>query len=393
MKISFRVFQIITVCLMIPIVCHAFDKWPDTGQIDSYTDTVGEDSDYTINPPSYTKLGVNGVVLLDGAAIESGWIMTRDNVTGLIWEVKTDDGSIHDKNNKYTWCDSNIDNPGTCGEGTDTEDFIHKLNSESFGGFDDWRLPTIKELSSIAKTGRHSPTINTHFFPNIGLLPDYYWSSTSYTNNYHVWQVYFYNFGFISTKPKSNQGYVFAVRGPKSNEPALIDNGDTVTDTKTGLMWLKESHGTVDWEAAINYCETLSSANHDDWRLPNRNELQSLVDYSKSKPAIDTALFPDTHSSNYWSSTTQAFLTTQAWFVNFDSGLLDYYDKSDTFYSYYVRPVRGGLPASLKDSFIGLKVMTSYQTTTDLSGDVNGNNKIDLLESIYILQKITRRIE
>ena len=59
--------------------------------------------------------------------------MVRDNVTGLFWEVKTDDGSIHDKDNTYTWYDSNPatngGNAGTAGEGTDTEDFIEALNS------------------------------------------------------------------------------------------------------------------------------------------------------------------------------------------------------------------------------------------------------------------------
>ena len=58
---------------------------PDTGQEQSYTDTFGEDSDYTINPQSYTKLDEYGNELPDDALI---WVMVRDNVTGLIWEVK-----------------------------------------------------------------------------------------------------------------------------------------------------------------------------------------------------------------------------------------------------------------------------------------------------------------
>ena len=72
---------------------------PDTGQTQSYTDTFGEDSDYLINPPSYTKLDANGNDLPNDA---TEWIMVRDNVTGLIWEVKTNDGSVHDKGKTYT---------------------------------------------------------------------------------------------------------------------------------------------------------------------------------------------------------------------------------------------------------------------------------------------------
>jgi hypothetical protein len=69
--------------------------------------------------------------------------MDKDNVTGLIWEVKTDDGSIHDRGNTYAWDDpdpaTNGGNEGAPGEGTDTDDFINALNSACFGGYGDWR--------------------------------------------------------------------------------------------------------------------------------------------------------------------------------------------------------------------------------------------------------------
>ena len=73
---------------------------PDTGQTGSYTETFGEDSDYIINPPCYTKLDAVGNDLSNTAA---SWVMVRDNVTGLVWELKTDDGSIHDKDDIYPW--------------------------------------------------------------------------------------------------------------------------------------------------------------------------------------------------------------------------------------------------------------------------------------------------
>jgi hypothetical protein len=121
----------------------------------------GQDGNYTINPPSYTKLDAQGNDLADDAP---SWVMVRDNVTRLIWEMKTDDGSIHDKDNKYTWYDSNPttngDNAGTPGDGTDTEDFINALNAANFGGHSDWRMPTVNELRSIVDYGRSDPAIN-----------------------------------------------------------------------------------------------------------------------------------------------------------------------------------------------------------------------------------------
>ncbi|MBU4055376.1 MAG: DUF1566 domain-containing protein, partial [Proteobacteria bacterium] len=63
----------------------------------------------------------------------------------------------------------------------------------------------------------------------------------------------------------------------------LVDNGDgTVTDTETGLMWQKDEAGAMSWQNALTHCETMDLAGYDDWRLPNRNELQSIVDYTRS---------------------------------------------------------------------------------------------------------------
>ena len=118
-------------------VCFALslfttDVWatpvPDTGVTKCYNATVeipcpspgqpfyGQDGNYTINTPSYTKLDGSGGVLPDSAA---AWSMVKDNVTGLIWENKTDDGTIHDKDNTYSWDDSKL---------------IDTLNSVYFGG-------------------------------------------------------------------------------------------------------------------------------------------------------------------------------------------------------------------------------------------------------------------
>jgi hypothetical protein len=120
----------------------------------------------------------------------------------------------------------------------------------------------------------------------------------------------------------------------------LLDNGDgTVTDTETGLMWQQAEAGAMTWEAALAYCEALSLAGQDDWRLPNRNELQSIVDYDFYDPATDTTAFPGAESSYYWSSTAYAGYTGFVWGVGFYGGSVHDYSKS---ISYYVRAVRGG---------------------------------------------------
>ncbi|MBI4791914.1 MAG: DUF1566 domain-containing protein [Deltaproteobacteria bacterium] len=208
---------------------YAFNQWPDTGQTKCYNDTVeipcpqpgepfyGQDAQYAGPVRSYTKLAHGDEALPDTATYDDGWIMTRDNVTGLIWEMKTDNGSIHDRNNHYTWCDTNPatngGDAGTCGDGTDTEDFIDEVNNEDFGGHADWRLPTVKELSTLVNSDipYPGPTINTTYFPET--VSSCYWSSTTnanYTNG--AWPVDFYN-GYVENGYyKSNSYYVRAVR-------------------------------------------------------------------------------------------------------------------------------------------------------------------------------------
>jgi len=76
-----------------------------------------------------------------------------------------------------------------------------------------------------------------------------------------------------------------------------IDNGkggllnEIITDTKTGLMWQKETAPrTYTWQEAVEYCKNLTLAGYDDWRLPTIEELFSIVDYERFRPAIDPVL-------------------------------------------------------------------------------------------------------
>ena len=95
-----------------------------------------------------------------------------------------------------------------------------------------------------------------------------------------------------------------------------------------------------DTQAIVN-CEGLvyggTGAGYTDWRLPNQNELLSIVNYSVFSPVITTAKFPNTQSGNYCSSTTSAGGTTDVWVVHFNYGLMSYSIKTSI---YYVRCVR-----------------------------------------------------
>lgn len=306
----------------------ASEKLPDTGQVISYTDTHGEDSDYTINPPSYTKLDSTGKDLDADAII---WAMVRDNVTGLVWEVKTNDGSGHDTQNTYSWLAA--------------KSFIKTLNTNKFGGCSDWRLPTVKELSYLVHRDNEAPAINTKYFPHTGTYDNWFWTPiTASHNSDRAWATSFYQ-GSSSNFSKSDEKLVRAVRG-KHFDNNFVDNNDgTVTDIATGLMWQKAAHNIrTDWETALSHCATLDLAGYDDWRLPNVTELQSIVVYGgeDGKPAIDGEMFPSTAPGWHWSSTSLRTDTDfkAAWAVSFHTGSIGAWGKSDD-YDCYTRAVRG----------------------------------------------------
>lgn len=154
---------------------------------------------------------------------------------------------------------------------------------------------------------------------------------------------------------------------------SLVDNADgTVIDTETGLMWQKCNIGQTynggtggcdgsavgyDWQNALDQSESLTLAGYDDWRLPNRNELQSLVDYSQYDSSIDPLLKPYTLSFYYWSSTTDAGYTNKAWLVFFYDGYTSSESKSDGSYVRAVRLGRSGLLPSVLSPILNLLLL------------------------------------
>jgi hypothetical protein len=176
-----------------------------------------------------------------------------------------------------------------------------------------------------------------------------------------------------------------------SSRDRFVDNGDgTVTDTCTGLMWQRETADPRDWCSALAYCQELSLAGHDDWRLPNVRELESIFDYGFDSPPSRVPVFDEVDSS-YWSSTSMAGQITwesygwspEAWAIGVvyswsnDDGdwhlkLVARHPREE---SLAVRAVR--LTADESGQGAGLRSAGN--------GDVNGDRTIDISDASYLL--------
>ncbi len=230
---------------------------------------------------------------------------------------------------------------------------IAGVTAFTLAGHNDWRVPTIKELYSLIRfTGLdpsgYSGTDTSGLVPFLDAdtfvfhygdtsagqrIIDSQWVTSSvYTSTVMNGQQCFFGVNFadgrIKCYPTSGGGrstagyYAIYVRGPTGygvNDFAA--NGDgTVSDRATGLTWQQADSGAgMDWQGALAQCAGLTLGGHDDWRLPNAKELQSLVDYSRSPDKTASAAIDPVFTSSgitneagqpdwpcYWTSTTHA---------------------------------------------------------------------------------------
>lgn len=118
--------------------------------------------------------------------------------------------------------------------------------------------------------------------------------------------------------------------------------GLCITDNLTGLMWVRNANsGIATWQNALTYANGLSICGYADWRLPNVNELESLINAEQANTAtwLNTQGFSNVQANDYWSSSTYAGGTADAWGVTMWNGYVVGYTKTTT---YYVWPVRAG---------------------------------------------------
>jgi len=293
-----------------------------------------------------------------------------DNLTGLIWLKNAACFA------STTWSkalsDANDLASGACG-----------LSDGSTAG--QWRLPNLGELESLVDASAANPAIaaGSSF---IQVSDGIYWSSTSYfggeegspdawairfsdgrymndsvsnvkaTSNNAVWPVKETSKGGSVKLQATGEYVVFAAgddgslqTGVRLTYPRWIDNANgTVTDTMTGLIWLKQAdciHAA--WSDAISTINSLAEgacgltdgSNAGEWRMPNRNEMQSLSDRMETNHAAffnttflnsDNTVYQAAIFSNfietefYWTSTTDAADPTEAWTVySCDFGVYD----------------------------------------------------------------------
>jgi hypothetical protein len=141
---------------------------------------------------SFTKLDANGAAL---PASATSWSCVKDNVTGLIWEVKTDDGGVQDKDNSYNFAAANT--------------YVTTVNGSTLCGASDWRLPTSEELLSIVHYGTSYPAIDSNYMPNT--QASHYWTSIPGIASQTVNTVRF-DFGTEAAQSETGIEYVRLVR-------------------------------------------------------------------------------------------------------------------------------------------------------------------------------------
>ena len=272
---------------------------------DKHLDYCGQDAQYASKILKRFSLG--------GTASEH---FATDSISGLVWQVEVPALTLQEQ-----------------------EAAIHCKNL-TFGGKREWQLPTPHELLSIVNNNRSYPSIDTEVFADAESL--LYVSSSSRSVFFRYGTAHSY---YVSPTQEDRVRCVISNKAmlQKDNIAPLRFSKQTkkkhdyiIIDELTKLEWSYDYQTDLTWKQALAYCESLSYGGYLDWRLPNKNELISLVDFSKTDPASD---FPNldivpyihdihhdmpNHDDFFWTSTTVATLNFAAWNIFFFTGAIDY---------------------------------------------------------------------
>jgi hypothetical protein len=351
---------------------------PWTGQTAGQSQHAGDDADLQMGAPwPSPRFTDNG----DGTI--------TDNLTGLMWlkDANCADTIGHD--------------PDGTGDGSmqweSALDFVAGINDGTYtisAPHTDWRAPNINELESLANWGESDQAtwLIAQGFTNV--QSEWYWSSSTDTyQDYFAWCITMSN-GHLNHRYKTpNVSHVWPVREGQQDypdpsypanvwktgqiasyyagddgehqlgvvlpDPRFRDNEDgTVTDNLTGLMWLKDA-GCLGAGAWLNAFDTIAdfnttpgtyscqdyTAGYADWRMPNRKEFYSLLDYSQTyqNPAFPAGHpFANIVSGWHWTSTAYAPTEGWAWAIEVGYGTVSYTAGSSG-----VLAVRGGTSADV----------------------------------------------
>jgi Protein of unknown function (DUF1566)/Carboxypeptidase regulatory-like domain len=356
---------------------------PKTGQIIGYS--PGDDG--------YLQKGVAWPYL---RFIDNGDGTITDILTGLVW---FQDAACL---GKKQWLDALAAAGGLAGGACGLSD-----NSKP----GDWRLPNINELNSLVHVNRWNPAVPSQRLgsadgPFSGVEKYGYWSSTTFAaHTYQAWIVHFL-FGQLEPFSKKSALYVWPVRdsggtigtvqlagtgqtlsyavgddgyrqkGAPWPTPRFTDNGNgSVTDNLTKLVWLKEmnclqtvggisiqrpnTYSSIRYPLALTWvsklatgsCGLTDGSQAGEWRLPNRFEAQSLVDYSRSSPGLPANHpFSNVQPQGAWSNTVLNYFITgfaggNNWFIYPESGRVNVTASgTNVGGGYYIWAVRDGAP-------------------------------------------------
>lgn len=338
---------------------------------------------------SFTKLDMNGNTS-DNNMLPHACVM--DNVSGLIWEVKTFPGAgdLQDASHTYSYRDDNYPaysttNEGECDRECDSQSYLARLNQAALCGFNDWRLPSKIELQELVNYNTFTPAIDVNYFPHT--KSSFYWTnSLDVDDEGSIWAVDF-SVGRVAGGVSSTTRHIRAVRGqnrlinrfsaPTEAEQLTTnrrlfatqqrcnsievntapshrykqDNEGNVLDTLTGLIWQKCVVGLsgdnceqgqpekLNWQQAFEAANNLNdtNANTNPWRLPSIKELQQNIELACEEPPLNPFAFKNIPFGEVWSSTPSPRNDNASYQYQYQNSIIFYSNRDSEHYVHLVR--------------------------------------------------------